>query len=102
MRDHLLERTLIDQVEQIHLSLIEDDQYFRYLEAVYDEQAVEGSLFADDTMAAEMIRDYAKKIACSAVAHEKAATIVKALGAVLRRYGASRKQRRQTGAAKAA
>jgi hypothetical protein len=41
-----------------------------------------------------MIRDYAKKSGGSEVSKEKLATIVKALGVVLRRYRASRKQRR--------
>jgi hypothetical protein len=62
---------------------------------VYDEQAVEGSLAADNVMAATMIREYAKKVdEDHALANEKLATISKALGVVLRRYEISRKERR--------
>lgn len=90
------ERTLNDQVEDIHRMLCEEKDYLAYLYAIYDEQAVEGSLSADNIMAATMIRDRSKKIDGSEVASEKLATIAKALGVVLRRYGASRKERRQT------
>jgi hypothetical protein len=89
------ERSLNDLVEDIHRSLCEDDHYLAYLKAIYDEQAVEGSLGADNIMAATMIRERAKKIDGSEVGQEKLATIAKSLGVVLRRYGASRKQRRQ-------
>jgi hypothetical protein len=89
------ERTINDLVEDIHRVLVEDPGYRAYLRAVYDEQAVEGSLSADNVMAAEMIREKAKDLG-SEVASEKLATIVKALGVVLRRYHASRKQRRHT------
>lgn len=90
------ERSLNDQVEDLHRMLCEDEDYLSFLYAIYDEQAVEGSLSADNIMAAEMIRDRAKKIDGSEVAHQKLATIAKSLGVVLRRYGASRKERRQT------
>ena len=49
-------------VEEIHLMLYEDDDYQRFLYAVYDEQAIEGSLAADNIMAAGMIRDKAGKV----------------------------------------
>src|SRR5262245_30610393 len=90
------ERTLNDLVEDVHRMLCEDEDYLDLLKAIYDEQAVEGSLGADNVMAAQMIRNRAKKIDGSEVANEKLATISKALGVVLRRYGASRKERRQT------
>jgi hypothetical protein len=88
-----VERTLNDLVEDIHRVLVDDDKYRALLRAVYDEQAVEGSLSADNTLAAMMIRERALKTD-SEVGHEKLATISKALGTVLRRYKASRKQRR--------
>ena len=87
---------LNDQVDNIHRTLIEDENYRSYLEAISNEQAVEGSLAADNIMAAQMIRDRAKKIGSSEVGNEKLAAIIKALGVVLRRYGASRKERHQT------
>jgi hypothetical protein len=92
------ERTLNDLVEDIHRMLVNDEehgtQYRAYLRAVYDEQAVEGSLSADNTFAAIMIRDKSKTIEGSEVANEKTATISKSLAVVMRRYHASRKQRR--------
>jgi len=51
-------------------------------------------LSADNTMAAILIRDKAKADGTTDVAKEKLAVINMALGVVLRRYNASRKQRR--------
>lgn len=85
--------SLNDAVDEIHKSLWEDEDYQRLLYATYDEHAVEGSLAADNIEAARMVRTYATKIG-SVVAREKLATIAKALGVVLRRYGLSRKERR--------
>jgi len=92
------ERTLNDLVEDIHRALVnENPKYRAYLRATYDEHAVEGSLSADNTLAAMIIRDRAKDSEVYAeVAQEKLAIINMALGVVLRRYGASRKQRRNT------
>jgi hypothetical protein len=88
------ERTLNDMVEQIHRRLVdESDEYRAYLYACWDEQAVEGSLSADNIKAAEMIRNNANN---DEVAKQKLATLAKVLGVVLRRYGASRKERRNT------
>lgn len=91
------ERTINDEVEDIHRMLVKEPQYRAYLWATWDEQAVEGSLSADNTMAAQMIRDKAKALADDhPLTKEKLATISKSLGVVLRRYHASRKERRQT------
>jgi hypothetical protein len=90
-----LNRTLNDEVESLHNRLCEDEGYIRLLDAVYDEQAVEGSLAADNTLAAMKIRDLGRKVN-SVIADEKLATIGKALAVVLRRYGLSRKERRHT------
>ena len=80
--------------------LVNDDEdgptYRALLRAVYDEQAVEGSLAADNTFAAIMIREKAKTIDGNELAGEKAATISKALGVVMRRYHSSRNERRNT------
>jgi hypothetical protein len=93
------ERTINDLVEDGHRALLDDgDQaelYRSFLFAVYDEQAVEGSLAADNIESARMIREWAKENKSMELAHEKLATIAKALGVVLRRYHASRKERRQ-------
>lgn len=91
------DRTLNDMVEELHLLLYEDDTYHRFLYAVYDEQAVEGSLSADNIMASELIRERAEKLdKAHPLTKEKLATISKALGVVLRRYNQSRKDRRDT------
>ena len=70
-----------------------NDKFNRYLQAVYDEQAVEGSLAADNIGAAIMIREKAIELGLP-LADEKWATISKSLGVVLRRYGLSRKERK--------
>jgi hypothetical protein len=90
-----LARTINDLVEDIHTVLVDKSpEYVGYLDAVYDEQAVEGSLATDNTLAAMLIRDEAKKRNVPRVADAKLATIVKALNIVLRRYGVSRNERR--------
>ena len=87
------ERTLNDLVEDLHVELVEDEKYRALLRAVYDAHAVEGSLAADNVLAAQMIRNLAKE-RNSEIQKEKLAVINMALGVVLRRYRASRKQRR--------
>ena len=89
------QRTLNDHVEAIHLSLYEDEKYRGFIDTVYNEQAVEGSLMADDFQAATMIREKAKEVGDASVFHQNLATLVKSLSVVLRRYGISRKERRE-------
>lgn len=76
--------------------LVVDEKYVALLRATYDQHAVEGSLAADNVLAAIMIREKAKDIDYVDVAHEKLGIINLALGVVLRRYKMSRKQRRNT------
>lgn len=83
---------LNDQVEEIHRRLHDDPLYRSLISATTNAQAVEGSLATDDIMAATMIRDMAKSIG-SDIGQQQLATIVKALRVVLRRYGASRRER---------
>ena len=91
------ERTLNDLVEDIHRMLVDESERYRdLLRATYDAQAMEGTLAADNVLASIMIRDKAKEIGSTDVAKEKLAIINMALGVVLRRYKASRKQRRNT------
>lgn len=87
--------TLNDYVDQIHVVLFpQNAEYTKLLDAVYDEDAVEGALSIDNMLAAEMIREYASKDnRVPYVAGKKLATIVKSLGVVLRRYHMSRKER---------
>lgn len=96
-RKNKSKRTLNDQIEEIHLQLYEkNDRYKELLEAVWDSDAVEGSLAIDNVMAAEMIREQAIKTSNVEVSRRKLDTIVKCLGVVLRRYGFTRKERRNT------
>jgi len=89
-------------VESIHILLWENERYRTLLKALYNELAIEGSLAADDFAAATMIREKALEM-CDLemrdVGTAKLADISKALGVVLRRYWASRKQRRRSGGA---
>jgi hypothetical protein len=92
-------RTINDEVESIHIQLLSDEDqrehYQRLLWAVYDQQAVEGSLSCDNCLAAMVIRDTARKSnEHHPLVSEKLATISMALGVVLRRYHQSRKERR--------
>jgi hypothetical protein len=89
-------RTLNDYVDDIHLALWSSEDYRRTLDAVYDEDAIEGSLACDNNVAANLIRDYARAHAIVPVAGKKVATIIKALNVVLRRYHISRRERAMT------
>ena len=89
-------QNLNDHVDTIHLQLFAtEESYRKLLDAVYDEEAQEGSLAADNIMAAMAIRKYAsnEKTSNVYVARKKLATIVKSLNVVLRRYHMSRKER---------
>ena len=93
------DRTINDEVESIHLQLLDDeehgDRYDQLLYAVYDEQAQEGSLSCDNCLAAMLIRDTARATSEShPLTREKLATISKSLGVVLRRYNQDRRYRR--------
>jgi|ERR1035437_3826110 hypothetical protein len=90
------ERTLNDVVEEYVRNLVENDEFHALINAVYDEQAVEGSLSADNIVAAQMIRSAAKKSGNADFAGEKLATVSKALNVVLKRYGFSRRDRKNT------
>lgn len=90
-------RSINDLFEDAYLVLIEtDDTYIRLLDAIYDSQAVEGSLSIDNMKAAERVRNYAIEHNIPALKDEKLATLVRVQGVVVRRYGMDRKHRRQT------
>lgn len=96
----MAQKNLNDEVDEIHFALWSDQSYQDYLDAVYDEQAIEGSLAFDDSEAARAIRTYAQmdanRVRYPRTAREKLAIIAKALHVVLRRYHISRKERRMT------
>jgi DNA replicative helicase MCM subunit Mcm2 (Cdc46/Mcm family) len=90
-------KSINDLFEDAYLVMIEtDDIYIRLLDAIYDSQAVEGSLSIDNVKAAERVRNYAIEHNIAALKDEKLATLVKVQGVVVRRYGMDRKHRRQT------
>lgn len=91
------ERSLNDMVEDIHRMLVNESSAYRgYLRATYDQHAITGLLSFDNCKACEMIQAKAIAIGYTEVADEKLAVINFSLGTVLRRYKASRKQRRNT------
>lgn len=92
-----VERTLNDYVEDVHRVLWDESEDYRLLLlAVDDSESIEGSLGADNTMAAHLLRDKATEINNKEVARRKLATITKALNVVMRRYHADRKRRKNT------
>lgn len=96
LRKTVKARTLNDYVEECHIAIWEDPDYLLAIEAVYDEDAIEGSLSADDYIAAGLIRKYAKDKNIVFVRDKKLATILKALKNVWKRYGITRKERKNT------
>ena len=89
--------SLNDLVENIFRVLYDgNEEFHEYMEAVYDADAQEGSLAADNHCAAEMIRNQAKKDGLTHLGEKKLAVIVNALGVVTRRWGLDRKTRRNT------
>jgi len=89
------DRTLNDHVNDVHVILWENRDYRAALDAVHDSDAIEGSLSIDNMLAANMIREHARKNGNPFIKDKKLDTLVKSLNIVLRRYGISRKQRRQ-------
>jgi hypothetical protein len=87
-------RTINDHVEDVHLLLVEREDYLDLITAIYPEQTVEGSIPADDIMAAQMIRRKAKEIGNAELQSQKLGAITRALNIVLRRFGFSRNERR--------
>ena len=103
-REDLLKRktmaggpNLNDDVDRIHLILWDNPDYRRFHEAVFDEDAVEGSKTADNFEAARMVRAYAKEHEeFYYVGRKNLTTIVKSMKVVLRRYHMSREERAMT------
>ena len=89
-------RTLNDYVEDLHIKAYADPKYQAFLEAVYDAEAVEGSLSADNHEAGRYLRELAVRENVPQVAGRKIAVIVKSLNVVLRRYRMTRKERAMT------
>jgi hypothetical protein len=94
-RRHKEVRSLIDDAEEVHQVLWEDQEYRKYFNAAYNDQAVEGSLDADDFMAVSMIRAKAREMGIQSVATAQIHKLTIALHRVAGRYeGLTRKERR--------
>jgi hypothetical protein len=89
-------RSINDLVEEIIVKLWDNDENFmKYAEAIYDSDAVEGSLEEDDTMAAQIIRNFAQKEDQAVVAAKNLRTIKLAMRVGFRRFGVARWEREQ-------
>jgi hypothetical protein len=89
------EPSLLDECDTIYLALF-DDPKFRELRGLDNpENYVEGSVWADDTVAAQMAREKGKEMQLPLVQKADLTTLVNKLRAAERRYNASRKQRDQ-------
>lgn len=94
-------RTINDEVEDIHLALWDHpdqethDRYHVLLDAVWDDETVEGSQSCDNHEAAKMIREEAQaKSPNHPLARKNISTLKKAHQVVLRRFGMDRPTRR--------
>lgn len=85
--------SLTDLVDVIFVEMWPEHRFRACNEAVWNEHTVEGSLVDDEVLAAQMIRDYAKKKSMDSVAEAKTADIRRALKVAKRRNGVDRKTR---------
>lgn len=86
-------RTINDYVEDVVIRIWDDENFTKHIDAIYESQAVEGSLDDDDTMAALIIREFARNNNLPVVANSKIHTVKLAMRVVLKRYGQGRHQR---------
>lgn len=87
-------KNINDLVEAIVVKLWDvDEQFMKYVAAIYDSEAVEGSMVEDDIMAAQLIREMAKKENNHEVARHNLHTIKLAMRVALRRFGVDRPTR---------
>ena len=93
-RKSMRDRTINDYVEDVHLELWDNPFYRKALNAVTDASAMEGSVTADNFVAATMIRARANEAGKPrAVIDATLQSIVTALQVVMRRYKIARKDR---------
>ena len=86
--------TLLDEVEQAMTELFNEEQFKRYREALDNDSTVEGSVFADDICAAQMIRKKGDEMGLRQIGDADLTAISQKLRAAERRFNASRRQRR--------
>lgn len=87
-------RSINDLVEDVIVELWDADaEFMKFVGAIYDSQAIEGSLSDDDVMAAQIIRTYAKKNGNHEIAKQNIHTIKLAMRVGLKRFGIDRSTR---------
>lgn len=87
--------SLNNRAHEIFKRLCENEKFLSYINAAYDEEAVEGNTIADQLQAAEMIRDEARKMGDVVVMKSNLWALRKALRVVLDRYAMLPEQRRR-------
>jgi hypothetical protein len=85
--------SLLDEVEQAFLALFEEPEFKKYRDALEDDACVEGSVFADDICAAQMIRKKAEVLGLHQVEDADLTLLSQKLRAAERRFNVARKQR---------
>lgn len=88
-------RSLNDMVEEFWRQLYDNVNFRKLVDVAYNEQAIIGNIEANYLIAAQMIQALAKDTK-SLVADENLVTIRRSLKWVLKQYGLSPKQRRNT------
>jgi hypothetical protein len=99
LSENTLRRSTNDLVQIVFAELYPESSDFRdLLQAVWNEESVEGNINADDIMASAMIRNRAKQSMDSEVREKigvaNVVTIAHSLKVVMRRYKLGRLQRR--------
>lgn len=88
------EPTFPERLAPLHAALLADDERYQSLLAATDNtDAVEGSTWADDAIAAQKLRTRAKREGEDVVAGENLTAIAAGLNSLLRTTGQSRTQR---------
>jgi hypothetical protein len=90
--------TLTDEVEQVYLKLYNDDEFRKYREGLDRDETVEGSIYADDTVAAQMIRKEGIELGLPMLSDTHTAhltAIGNSLRVAERRVNAARSQRKK-------
>ena len=87
-----------DEAEQAGLSLINggNPEFLRFLNAVHNEDAVEGSIHADDYVAAQMLRNHGRSLGLPLLSNASLEKAKKAQRAWLARYGLDSATRRKS------
>lgn len=93
-RKSMRARSLNDDVDDCHIKLWDNPDYRRWFVAIYPSETIEGSFAVDDVRAADMIRAFAIENRSPIAANARTAAIISSLHVVCRRYGMSRKERR--------